>query len=78
LTKLKGENNMKVSLLNTSREVADGNKIMGNMHLEILTETDAERSFFRGLEKREKDIRVSVTPEGYTMQVYLKKEEKVK
>jgi hypothetical protein len=62
---------MKVSLHNTMREVVDGSKKIGYMQFEIVAETDTEKSFFRGLEKNEKDIRVSVTPEGYTMQVYL-------
>lgn len=65
---------MKVSFYNLGRKVVtgfNGCNDIGKMVLEIETDTEAERSIFRGLEQNEKDFRIAISSEGNVMSVYL-------
>lgn len=64
---------MKVSLLNSERPVVNGLNdcnTKGKLILEVLAETETERSLLRGLEPKEGDIRISVGDEGHCLYIY--------
>lgn len=64
---------MRVSLQNIGHPIVNGFagcNIKGDLVVEIITDSDTERSFLRGLEESEEDLKVSIGCEGERLFIY--------